>query len=71
MKAVRISNHGGLDELVYDDIPEPDCPSDKVKILDPAYNAEVLIEDFNNINDIKMEIINKYIKIRELKKLNN
>ena len=32
MKAVRISKHGGLDALTYDDIPEPDCPSDKVKI---------------------------------------
>ncbi len=32
MKAVRISKHGELDALAYDDIPEPDCPSDKVKI---------------------------------------
>ena len=32
MKAVRIYEHGGLDKLIYDDLPQPDCLSDKVKI---------------------------------------
>ena len=32
MKAVRIYEHGGLDKLIYDDLPQPDCPPDKVKI---------------------------------------
>lgn len=32
MKAVRIFEHGGLDKLIYGDLPQPNCPSDKVKI---------------------------------------
>ena len=32
MKAVRIYEHGGLDKLIYDDLPQPDCQPDKVKI---------------------------------------
>ena len=32
MKAVRIYEHGGLDKLIYEDLPQPDCPPDKVKI---------------------------------------
>ena len=32
MKAVRIYEHGGLDKLIYDDLPQPDCPPDKIKI---------------------------------------
>ena len=32
MKAVRIFEHGGLDKLIYDDLPQPDCTPDKVKI---------------------------------------
>ena len=32
MKAVRIHKHGGLDALMYDDIQEPDCPPDRVKV---------------------------------------
>ena len=32
MKAVRIYEHGGLDKLIYDNLPHPDCPPDKVKI---------------------------------------
>ena len=27
MKAVRIYKHGGLDNLIYDDIPQPECLS--------------------------------------------
>lgn len=32
MKAVRIDEHGGLDKLIYDDLPQPDCTPNKVKI---------------------------------------
>ena len=32
MKAIRIYEHGGLDKLIYDDLPQPDCLTDKVKI---------------------------------------
>ena len=32
MKAVRIVEHGGLDKLIYDDLPQPHCTQDKVKI---------------------------------------
>ena len=32
MKAVRIYEHGEIDTLIYDDVPEPPCPSDKVKV---------------------------------------
>ena len=32
MKAVRIIEHGGIDKLIYDEISEPSCPPDKVKI---------------------------------------
>ena len=32
MKAVRINEHGGLDKLIYDDLPQPECTPDKVKI---------------------------------------
>ena len=32
MKAVRIDEHGGLDKLIYDDLPQPHCTQDKVKI---------------------------------------
>ena len=32
MKAVRINEHGGLDKLIYDELPEPDCTPNKVKI---------------------------------------
>ena len=32
MKAVRINEHGGIDKLIYDEIDEPSCPPDKVKI---------------------------------------
>ena len=42
-----------------------------VQIKDPIYDAEVSIKEFNDISDVKMEVINKYVKIRDLKKLNN
>ena len=32
MKAVRIDEHGGLDKLIYDNLPQPDCTPNKVKI---------------------------------------
>lgn len=32
MKAVRIKEHGGIDKLHYEEIPEPFCPPDKVKV---------------------------------------
>ena len=32
MKAVRICNHGELDALIYDDVPEPNCKSGKIKL---------------------------------------
>ena len=32
MKAVRIIEHGGIEKLIYDEIPEPSCSSDKIKI---------------------------------------
>ena len=32
MKAVRIYEHGGMDKLIYDDLPQPVCTVDKVKI---------------------------------------
>ena len=32
MKVVRIYEHGGLDKLIYEDIPQPKCSLDKVKI---------------------------------------
>ena len=32
MKAVRIDGHGGFDKLIYNDLPQPDCSPDKVKI---------------------------------------
>ncbi len=32
MKAVRIIEHGSVDKLLYDEIDEPSCPPDKVKI---------------------------------------
>ena len=32
MKAVRIHSHGSAQTLQFDDIPEPDCKSDKIKI---------------------------------------
>ena len=32
MKAVRIYEHGGLNKLIYDELTQPDCTSDKVKI---------------------------------------
>ena len=47
MKAVRISKHGGLDALTYDEIPEPNCPSDKVKICvkmcNNSHNSNLLL----------------------------
>ena len=32
MKAVRIIEHGGIEKLIYDEIPEPSCLPDKIKI---------------------------------------
>jgi len=32
MKAVRIIQHGGIEKLIYDEIPEPSCLPDKIKI---------------------------------------
>ena len=32
MKAVRIIEHGGIEKLIYDEIPEPSCSPDKIKI---------------------------------------
>ncbi|SVC69696.1 uncharacterized protein METZ01_LOCUS322550, partial [marine metagenome] len=32
MKAVRIHEHGEMEKLIIDDIPEPECPPDKAKI---------------------------------------
>ena len=32
MKAVRIYEHGGTDKLIYEDLPQPNCTPDKVKI---------------------------------------
>ncbi|MBC8312303.1 MAG: zinc-binding dehydrogenase [Candidatus Marinimicrobia bacterium] len=32
MKAVRINEHGGIDKLLYDEIDEPSCLPDKVKV---------------------------------------
>ena len=32
MKAVRIIEHGGIEKLIYDEIPEPSCNPGKIKI---------------------------------------
>ena len=32
MKAIRIIEHGGIEKLIYDEIPEPSFPPNKVKI---------------------------------------
>ena len=32
MKAVRIIEHGGIEKLIYDEILEPSCSPDKIKI---------------------------------------
>lgn len=32
MKAVRVSEHGGLDQLVYGDVPDPELRADEVRV---------------------------------------
>ena len=46
MKAVRIIEHGGIEKLIYDEIPEPSCFSDKIKILIPI--ASFIIKKYTS-----------------------
>ena len=32
MKGIRIYEHGGLDKLIYEDIPNPECKSGEIKV---------------------------------------
>ncbi len=42
-----------------------------ILVSDSAYNGTVAIKEFDNFDDIEIEVVNKFIKLLDIKKLNN
>ena len=47
MKSIRIHEHGGIDKLIYEDVPEPTISSENVIVKDNS-TKDLNINNYRN-----------------------